>query len=142
VRRPYYLLAGAVVITGVIGAAYAYKLLAAPKLPTPLAHTPEYDALVEKHIDTNLIKRSDLDLSVVKEELSPQFAVYRFRHGKLYGHYGYFTVFVNRSANESTKSKSLWDVNLKPPIVTIKGECLSVPQTRLGITEDYEVCFD
>jgi hypothetical protein len=142
VRRPYYLLVGAVVITGVIGAAYAYKLLAAPKPPTPLAHTPEYDALVEKHINTNQINRRDLDLSAVKEELSPQFAVYRFRHSKLYGHHGYFTVFVNRSANESTKSKSLWDVNLKPPVVTIKGECLSVPQTRSGITEDYEVCFD
>jgi serine/threonine protein kinase len=120
----------------------AYKLLAAPKPPTPLAHTPEYDTLVEKHIDTNLIKRGDLDLAVVKEELSQQFAVYRFRHSKLYGHYGYLTVLVNRSANNSTRAVSLRDINGKPPIMTIKGECLSVPQNRSGITEDRKICFD
>jgi hypothetical protein len=139
---PKFLLAGS--ITGFAAvAACAYNLFTTPSPPQPLVHTPEYDALVDKYIDTREINRRDLDLAVTKEDLSSQFSVYRFRHSKLQGALGYLTVLVNRSANNSTRAVSLRDINGEPQIMTIKGECLSVnQQARTGITEDHKICFD
>jgi serine/threonine protein kinase len=139
---PKFFLAGSITGFAVAVAAIAYNFSVTPPPPQPLAHTPEYDALVAKYVDTNQINRSDLDLSTTKDNLSPQFSVYRFRHSKLQGALGYLTVLVNRSANNSNRAVSVRDINGKQPIMTIKEECLSFPQVHKDITKDHKICFD
>ena len=133
-----HLLVAIAIVTG-LAVASIYKLQAVPESPQPLAHTLEYDAVVAEHIDLTRVARSAIDLTTVKEELSPHLAVYRFRHPQLRGKWGYLNVFVDRAKSLSIP-RSLWDVDGKPPKITASGNCALVPQAKLGVIDNYEVC--
>jgi hypothetical protein len=133
-----YLVVAIAIATG-LAAASIYKLQAVPEPPKPLAHTLEYDAVVAEHIDTNKVARAEIDATTVKEELSPHLAVYRFRHPQLRGKWGYLNVFVDRAKSLSIP-RSLWDIDGKPPQITTSGNCALVPQSKLGVIDNYEVC--
>jgi hypothetical protein len=128
-----------IVVIGSTGGLSLYSIFAAPAAPKPLAHTLEYDAVVSEHIDLTKVARSAIDLTTVKEELSPHLAVYRFRHPQLQGKWGYLNVFVDRDKS-ITIPRSLWDINGKPPQITSKGNCALVAQAKLGVIDNYEVC--
>jgi hypothetical protein len=107
--------------------------------PQPMAHTPEYNAVVDEHIDTQKVPRSEVDLSVTKQELGQRFAVYQFSHLKLYGKWGHLYVFVDRQLGKTT-SRSLLPIGQQQPEITVKDECLSVPQVKDGLLQNYEIC--
>jgi hypothetical protein len=104
-----------------------------------MAHTAEYNAVVEEHIDTAKVPRDEIDLSVTKQELGKRFAVYQFNHSKLHGKWGDLYVFVDRQTSKTT-SRSLLPIGQKQPEVTVKDECLSVPQVKDGLLQNYEIC--
>jgi hypothetical protein len=133
-----YLFAAIAIVTA-LAAASIYKLQAVPEPPQPLAHTLEYDAVVAEHIDTNKVARAEIDLTTVKEDLSAHLFVYRFRHPQLHGKWGYLNVFVDRAKSVSIP-RSLWDVDGKPPQISVSGDCALVPQSILGVVDRYEVC--
>jgi hypothetical protein len=110
------------------------------KLQTPqtMAHSPEYDAVVDDHIDTAKVPRNEIDLSVTKQELGQRFAVYQFNHPKLRGKWGNLNVFVDRQTGKSV-SRSLLPVRKAQPPVTLSNlpECLMVAQPDQN---NYEIC--
>jgi hypothetical protein len=138
-KKSRWILAIAIVTTGSLVGLSIYKIIAAPEAPKPLAHTLEYDAVVAEHIDLTKVARSAIDLTTVKEELSPHLAVYRFRHPQLRGKWGYLNVFVDRAKSLSIP-RSLWDVDGKPPQIIASGNCALVAQVKLGVVDNYEVC--
>jgi hypothetical protein len=138
-KKSRWILTISIVATGSLVGWSIYKIIAPPEAPKPLAHTLEYDAVVAEHIDTNKVARSAIDLTTVKEELSPHLAVYRFRHPQLRGKWGYLNVFVDRAKSLSIP-RSLWDVDGKPPQLVASGNCALVAQAKLGVVDNYEVC--
>jgi hypothetical protein len=139
VKKSRWILAIAIVTTGSLVGWSSYKIFAAPEAPKPLAHTLEYDAVVAEHIDLTKVARAEIDLTTVKQELSPHLAVYRFRHPQLRGKWGYLNVFVDRDKS-ITMPRSLWDVDGQPPKIIAGGNCLLVAQAKLGVVDNYEVC--
>jgi hypothetical protein len=129
----------AITLATALTAVSIYKLQAVPEPPKPLSHTLEYDAIVAEHIDTNKVARVEIDATTVKEDLSAHLSVYRFRHPQLRGKWGYLNVFVDRAKSVSIP-RSLWDVDGKPPQITVSGNCALVPQASLGVVDRYEVC--
>lgn len=107
--------------------------------PQAMAHTPEYNAVVDEHIDTQKVPRSEVDLSVTKQELGQRFAAYQFSHPKLHGKWGDLYVFVDRQLGKTT-SRSLLPIGQQQPEITVKDECLSVPQVKDGLLQNYEIC--
>jgi hypothetical protein len=138
-KKSRWLLAVAIVTIGSLGGWSMYEILATSEPPEPLAHTLEYDAVVAEHIDLTQVARAEIDLTTVKEELTPHLSVYRFRHPQLRGKWGYLNVFVDRVESVTT-SRSLWDVDGKPPKMTTRGNCALVAQAKLGVIDNYEVC--
>jgi hypothetical protein len=128
-----------IVVIGLAGGLSLYSILAAPAERKPLTHTLEYDAVISEHVDLTKVARAEIDLTTVKEELSSHLAVYRFRHPQLQGKWGYLNVFVDR-ARAISVSRSLWDVNGKPPKITSRDNCALVAQAKLGVVDNYEVC--
>jgi hypothetical protein len=107
--------------------------------PQAMAHTPEYNAVVDEHIDLAKVPRNEIDLSVTKQELGQRFAVYQFNHSQLHGKWGDLYVFVDRQLGKTT-SRSLLPIRQKQPEITVKDECLSVPQVKDGLVQNYEIC--
>lgn len=106
--------------------------------PVPMAHTLEYNAVVEEHIDTAKAPRGEIDLAVVKQEVGNRFAVYQFHHQKLKGKWGYLNVFVDRQTGK-TISRSLALVKGSHPSISLSSApgCLTIPQ----LEDNYEVCI-
>jgi hypothetical protein len=106
--------------------------------PKAMAHSLEYDAVVDDHIDLLKVPRKEIDMSVTKKELSQRLAVYQFNHPKLRGKWGNLNVFVDRQTGKSV-SRSLLPINKAQPTVTLSNlpECLMVAQPDQS---DYEVC--
>jgi hypothetical protein len=112
----------------------------APKsAPQAMAHTPEYDAVVDQHIDTSKISRNEIDLSVIKQEVSQRFVAYQFNHPMLRGKWGDLHVFLDRQTGKSI-SRSLWPVKNNLPEITLATgtECLMVNQPGQN---NYEICI-
>jgi hypothetical protein len=128
-----------ILVIGSVGGLSIYSIFAAPAERKPLAHTLEYDAVVSEHIDLTKVARAAIDLTTVKEELAPQLVVYRFRHPQVQGKWGYLNVFIDRGKS-ITIPRSLWDVNGNPPEITANGNCALIPQVKLGVVDNYEVC--
>jgi hypothetical protein len=106
--------------------------------PQPMAHSIEYDSVVNEHIDVAKVPRNEIDQSVTKQELNQRLAVYQFNHPKLRGKWGNLNVFVDRQTGKSV-SRSLLPVKKAQPTVTLSNlpECLMVAQPDQN---DYEVC--
>lgn len=137
IKKSYYLvfLGGAIAIAAIVTTVKIHKAQTA--IPQPMAHTLEYNAVVDEHIDTDKIFRREVDLSVVKQEVNQRFAVYQFSHPKLRGKLGDLNVIVDRQTGKSV-SRSLWPVDNAPPTFSASSlpECVTVQQFR----QDYEVC--
>jgi hypothetical protein len=106
--------------------------------PRSMAHSIEYNSVVNEHIDVAKLPRSEIDQSVTKQELGQRLAVYQFNHPKLRGKWGNLNVFVDRQTGKSV-SRSLLPINKAQPTVTLSNlpECLMVAQPDQS---DYEVC--
>jgi hypothetical protein len=103
-----------------------------------MAHSLEYDSVVNEHIDVAKVPRNEIDQSVTKQELGQRLAVYQFNHPKLRGKWGNLNVFVDRQTGKSV-SRSLLPINKTQPTVTLSNlpECLMVAQPDQN---DYEIC--
>jgi hypothetical protein len=107
--------------------------------PQPMAHSLEYDAVVNEHIDVSKVPRKEIDQSVTKQELGQRLAVYQFNHPKLRGKWGNLNVFVDRQTGKSV-SRSLLPIKKAQPTVTLSNlpECLMVAQPDQN---NYEICI-
>jgi hypothetical protein len=107
--------------------------------PQPMAHSLEYDAVVNEHIDVSKVPRKEIDLSVTKQELGQRLAVYQFNHPKLRGKWGNLNVFFDRQTGKSV-SRSLLPMKKAQPTVTLSNlpECLMVAQPDQN---NYEICI-
>jgi hypothetical protein len=103
-----------------------------------MAHSLEYDSVVNEHIDVTKVPRNEIDQSVTKQELGQRLAVYQFNHPKLRGKWGNLNVFVDRQTGKSV-SRSLLPIKKAQPTVTLSNlpECLMVAQPD---QKDYEIC--
>jgi hypothetical protein len=122
-----------VLLAGLIG----FKVYKAESKPRPMAHTLEYNNVVDEHIDTAKILRGEVDLAVTKQEIGQRFAVYQFSHPKLRGSWGDLNVLVDRQTGKSV-SRSLLPVGKARPNFTLSSlpECLMVEQPK----QSYEIC--
>jgi hypothetical protein len=107
--------------------------------PQPMAHSLEYNAIVDEHIDIAKVPRNEIDIAVTKQELGQRLTIYQFNHPKLRGKWGDLYVFVDRQTGKSV-SRSLLPVNKARPTVTPSNlpECLMVDQPDRN---SYEICI-
>jgi hypothetical protein len=135
VKRAYWLTAGILSCLVLGGTLYAKSY--SPK-PETIAHTPEYDAVVDEHIDLSKISRDEVDRAATKEEVGQRFAVYLFDHPSLRGKWGDLYVIVDRQTGKST-SRSLWKVQNTLPSFTLAAtaECVTVNQPGQN---NHEIC--
>jgi hypothetical protein len=105
--------------------------------PQPMAHTLEYNNVVDEHIDTAKVPRAEIDLAVAKQEVGQRFAIYQFSHPKLRGSWGDLNVLVDRQTGKSV-SRSLFPVGKARPNFTLSSlpECLMAEQPK----QSYEIC--
>jgi hypothetical protein len=122
-----------VLLAGLIG----FKVHQAGKAPQPMAHTLEYNNVVDEHIDTVKVPRAEIDLAVAKQEVGQRFAIYQFSHPKLRGNWGDLNVLVDRQTGKSV-SRSLFPVGKARPNFTLSSlpECLMAEQPK----QSYEIC--
>lgn len=142
-RKKIYLVIA--LLVGVISAGSIYVVLTGQTPTRQIAtarlmpHSPEYNSVVEQHIDTSQISRQEVDSAAIRNEVSKRFVLYYFDHDKLRGKWGDLYVFVDRQLGKTT-SRSLLPVHQKQPEITVKDECLSVPQIKDGLVRNYEIC--
>jgi hypothetical protein len=137
-KKSYWLVLGGSSLVIVTGLLYFKVYKAGESKPQPMAHTLEYNNVVDEYIDTTKLPRSEVDLSVTKQEIGQRFAVYQFNHPKLRGKWGDLNVLVDRQTGKSV-SRSLLPVNKAQPTFTMANlpECLMVEQPDQN---SYEIC--
>lgn len=131
-------LGGGICLTLTLGICFkVYKSYALKS--EPMAHSLEYDSVVNEHIDLSQVSRKEIDLSVTKQELGQRFAIYQFNHPKLRGKWGDLNVFFDRQTGKSV-SRSLLPMKKAQPTVTLSNlpECLMVAQPDQN---NYEICI-
>jgi hypothetical protein len=136
-KNYWVVLGGGICLVVTLGLCFkVYKSYASK--PEPMAHSLEYDAVVNEHIDVSKVPRKEIDLSVTKQELSQRLAVYQFNHPKLRGKWGNLNVFFDRQTGKSV-SRSLLPIKKAQPTVTLSNlpECLMVAQPDQN---NYEIC--
>lgn len=103
--------------------------------------TAEYNSILSEHVDLSQVSKAEVDQTAALDNLSERFGVYRFTHSKLQGKWGSLHVLIDRQASK-TVSRSLLQVNGKPPQITVKNGCLQVPQVKDQLIEKYEICIN
>jgi hypothetical protein len=138
-KKSYWYVLGSLSVAIVLSLVY-FKLRKASDVPQPMAHTLEYNNVVDEHIDTTKLPRSEIDFAVSKQEISERFAVYQFNHPKLRGKWGNLNVLVDRQTGKSV-SRSLLPVNKAQPAFTLSSvpECVNVEQPA---QKNYEICLN
>jgi hypothetical protein len=136
-KKSYWLVLGGSSLVIVTGLLY-FKVYKAGESPQPMAHTLEYNNVVDEHIDTTKLPRNEVDLSATMQVIGHRFAVYQFNHQKLRGKWGDLNVIVDRQTGKSV-SRSLLPVNKAQPVFALSSlpECLMAEQPD---QKSYEIC--
>jgi hypothetical protein len=137
-KKSYWVVLGGSCLVIVTGLIYFKFYKANTSKPQPMAHSLEYDAVVDEHIDTSKLSRNEVDLAATMQVVSQRFAVYQFNHQKLRGKWGDLNVIVDRQTGKSV-SRSLLPVNKAQPVFALSSlpECLMAEQPD---QKSYEIC--